>query len=156
MKIKNSFSFFIVIICIIAINLGCIGGRKLWRSYEKKPFDPTTWQKADAIERGTMSHSLIGVQPISKYVGNNRAKIVQTLGEPDKIRKTKIVERDITVLIYEIDLGEPEFVNALQIHIEDEKPIFVNFDVLREKQSLLEIIQRKPQQNVNYFDLETF
>ncbi len=149
MKKRNSFSFFTVIICIFAISAGCMGGRKLWRSYERKPFNAERWQKAGAIERGTMSHYLVGSQPIREYVGTSKTEIIKTLGEPNKIRKDKIGERDATVLMYEVDLGEPEFINALQIYLENEKPLFANFGVIREKENLLDTLKKKLRKNEN-------
>lgn len=147
MRRQNSFSFFIVIICIMAIALGCVGSKKLWRSYEKKPFDAERWKKADAIERGAMSRSLVGVGPILENVGKNKTEIIQTLGNPDKTREDKIGEKNATVLIYEIDLGEPEFMYGLQIYLDDEKLLFANIGATREKESLLEKIKKKLPKN---------
>jgi hypothetical protein len=137
---KDPISISLAILVLMAVSLGCLNGRKLRRSYEQKPFDTESWKNGDAIERGTMSKSLVGVQPIKKFVGSTKTEIIKTLGEPDKIRKDKIGSRDMNVLIYEIDLGKPEFMDALQIYLEnDEKPVFVNLDVTREKDSLINL-----------------
>lgn len=143
MQKQNSFSFILAIVCICFVGLGCINGKKLWRNYEQKPFDATEWRSGDIIERGTMSQDLIGIKTILEEVGNNKDEIIQTLGSPDKIRKDKIGENEATVLMYEMDLGEPEFFYALQIYLQDDKPVFANKGAVREKVSLLEKIKKR-------------
>ncbi|MBC7898882.1 MAG: hypothetical protein H7070_02415 [Saprospiraceae bacterium] len=39
---------------IAAVNLGCLGMKKPWRDYSRKPFPSQEWLAGDKIERGRM------------------------------------------------------------------------------------------------------
>jgi hypothetical protein len=137
MNKQNAATFLISIFCLLAICLGCAGMRKPWRSYEQKPFDAESWKNGDAIERGTMARDLLGVKNVTENVGENKSKVLATLGEPYSTREEKIRENKVTVLIYEVDMGEPEFMNAVQIFFdENDKTVIATLGVTREKESL--------------------
>lgn len=127
---------------LFMISAGCAGFKKPWRSYKGEAFDAEKWQNGDVITRGNMSRALVGVATLTEQAGKDKVELLKNLGEPFSIREDTIGDKKATVLIYEVDLGTPEFVDALQIFLdEDDKPIFANHSVIREKQSLIERIK---------------
>lgn len=137
MNKQNTTTLLISMFCLLAICLGCAGMRKPWRNYEPKPFDAESWQTGDAIERGTMTRNLIGVQNIQEEVGKNKAAVIKTLGEPHSTRENKIGGQKTTVLLYEVDFGESEFMYALQVFFdEDDQTRFATLGVTKEKESI--------------------
>lgn len=83
---------------IVLVNLSCMGMKKPWRDYSRKPFSSQEWLAGDKIERGRMWLDLAKRDaPRSK----TRDGVIEMLGEPD-LKKT--VERK-EVWFWRVDIG---------------------------------------------------
>ncbi len=94
----NSLNFVIVLCIVASVGLGCMGIKKPWRDYTKKPFDSKEWLAGDKIERGRM---VLDLAKQRKPYGLTKESVVEMLGEAD-LKKT-IEGKE--VWFYRVDIG---------------------------------------------------
>lgn len=96
--ISSKLNVAIVLFLVASVGLGCMGMKKPWRDYTKKPFDSKEWLTGDRIERGRM---VIDLAKQREPSGRTHEGVVEMLGEPD-FKKT--IERK-EVWFYRVDIG---------------------------------------------------
>ena len=103
----------ICLLIVAAVNLGCMGMKKPWRTYTAKPFSSAEWLAGDRVDRGRMTSDMFRNPKVE--IGNQNMTL-KSLGEPD-LKKT-IENKE--VWFYRIDLGfGPEGMDLLPVSFDN-------------------------------------